>query len=580
MSHDVVDESRVSEPYRQRAEALLAAGIPLDLTVPAAAEYARQCEHLLENIGDRDSAVAIKLRSAALIVPSALRSAQCDLDVAADRADELSRVAQAHDDEAVRAYALAAWGTTRPGPEHSARRVHAAEELLDIAGRTNEVPLIPVGYSLLLTGLLEQGDIRSLDIELLERRSGVDVLRKKPHANPAVWFRCLRLILDGEADEAEEHARMIFEQSPRSGTVARALFTTQLGMIRWMQGRVDGAEEGFLASRREYPEQLLWPASLAWLWRLQGRLTSSEALLRTLPPPHEVPRDRYWLSTITVLGEIATMTGSRENARQLRELLLPFADQLVPVGIGVSFWGTAARTLGLLEERLGLIDDAREHLERAIETSGRIGALAWHAEAQIELAEFALRHGMTDVPAYELLAEARRTSAARGFAALEQRAMPQPRINVLGRFEVLSLGGERAEWTSRKARELLKMLVAAQGAPTPREVFMDVLWPNENPAILNNRFSVAVNVIRRALDPEKLRPTQHHVVTDGDSIRLNTAHVDIDVERFLMLARRADAASRKAATELYRGVAFPEDLYADWAVEIRDHASHVRSLLD
>src|SRR5690606_2504103 len=186
------------------------------------------------------------------------------------------------------------------------------------------------------------------------------------HENPAAWFQCLRLILDGEAELAEQQATLLYEQSPPPGTIARVLYTTQIGMIRWMQGRIDGAEEGFLASRREYPDQLFWPASLAWLWLVQGRRTSSEALLQSLPPPDEIPRDRYWLSTVTVLAEIATLSGSLENAMQLRELLVPFAAHLVPVGIGVSFWGTAARSLGLLEERLGMLEEAREHLELAV----------------------------------------------------------------------------------------------------------------------------------------------------------------------------------------------------------------------
>lgn len=577
---DRVVESRIDGgSAAHRAETLLGAGIPLGLTVQAAATYVQGCQEVLDDLASTDSLLAIKLRAAQIIAPSALQSAQSDLDSAAAAADELRQSAERLGDPVALAYASAAWGMTRPGPEHTARRVRVANEILDVASRHDENALVPAGYALLLTGLLEQGEIRSLDTELLERRAAATARHGSPQDNPALWFRCLRLILDGDAEGAEQQAKALVDQSPKSGTVAEALYTTQLGMIRWMQGRVDGAEEGFLRSRREYPEQLLWPASLAWLWLLQGRRTSGETLLRSLPPLEEIPRDRYWLSTMTVLAEIARISGSRGNAVRLRELLLSYAAHLVPVGIGVSFWGTAARTLGLLEERLGLLEDARAHLELAIEMSARIGALAWHAEAQIELAEFGLRHDLTDVPSYDLLSEARRTAEARGFAALAQRAMHPPRIRVLGGFEVVSLCGKRAEWTSRKARELLKMLVAARGVATSREVFMDVLWPGEPPSSLSNRFSVAVNVIRRALDPEKMRPTQHHVVTEGDAVRLAVDHLDIDLERFLSLARRTDDASIRAASKLYRGAAFSEEPYADWAVEVRDHAEQLHRRL-
>lgn len=123
------------------------------------------------------------------------------------------------------------------------------------------------------------------------------------------------------------------------------------------------------------------------------------------------------------------------------------------------------------------------------------------------------------------------------------------------------------------------MLVAARGTPTAREVFMDALWPDEAPSKLANRFSVAVNVIRRALDPDRLLPTQYHLVTEGSSVCLDVQALDIDLERFLTLAARDDDASRSAARALYRGDAFSEEPYADWSVTIRDHASHQRSLL-
>ncbi len=563
----------------QDAEELLREGMLTDFTPHAAREYIERCRAALAGMTPGDSLLAVKLMTARILASAHGHTAQLDLIAEAASADEVGKMAARLDDEIARAYALVSWGFTRPAPEHAEGRVQAAEEILGIASRRDESSLIPVGYALLLVGLLEMGEIRSLDIELLDRRAAAADLHGTHEADPARWFRCLRSILDGDTESAEQQAEELFARSRHHGTHARALYTTQMGMIRWMQGRIDGAEEGFLAARREYPEQLLWTASLAWLWLLQGRRASGEALLRTLPDLEDIPRDRYWLSTVTVLAEIARVHGSREDAERHRWTLLPFAERLVPVGVGVAFWGTCARSLGLLEERLGLLDAARSHLELAVALSNRLGALAWHAEAQIELAEFAIRHELADVPAYELLAEARATSQARGFAALARRAMHRPRIRVLGGFEVVSLCGTRADWTSRKARELLKMLVAARGVGTSREVFMEVLWPGESPARLSNRFSVAVNVIRRALDPDRLLPTQHHLVTEGDSVRLDTGHLDIDLERFLSLAQRGDDASRRAARALYRGEAFSDEPYTDWAVTVRDHASHLRGAL-
>lgn len=574
------DHLQSASVTEQNVVGLLGTSLPIALAAQTAREYAEQCRKALAALPAGDSSAAVKLATARVLATARFAGAFDTADTEAQEVEQITAMAERLDDDLARAYALVAWGFTHSAPEHTDARVRAAHQILATAARHDDNVLVPAAYVLLLVGLLEQGEIRRLDIALLDQRTSTAPHSGDQHANPGRWFHCLRSILDGNTDLAEQQAESLYAESPRTGTEALALYTTHIGMIRWMQGRIDGAEEGFLAARREYPEQVLWAASLAWLWLLQGRRTSGEALLRSLPDLDEIPRDRYWLSTVTVLAEIGRITGSRQHIERLRLALLPYAARLVPVGVGVAFWGTAARTLGLLEEHLGLLHEARAHLELAVEMSSRIGALAWYTEAQIELAEFAIRHDLTDVPSYELLAEAKATSEARGFSMLARRAMHRPRVRVLGGFEVTSLCGTRAEWTSRKARELLKMLIAARGVATSREVYMDALWEGESPARLGNRFSVAVNVIRRALDPGRLMPTQHHVVTEGDSIRLEMGHLDIDVERFLALACRGDEASRRAARQLYRGDVFSDEPYADWATTIRDHAIHVRATLD
>lgn len=427
--------------------------------------------------------------------------------------------------------------------------------------------------ALRLDALLERGELRALDIELREARAA-DAGSHSDPGNPAAWYRILRSILDGDAAGAETRLEALYAATHEHDPDALARYATQLGLIRWMQGRRDGVEEALLATRREHPDVALWTAALARLWLYQGRVTSSESLMRTVADLDSVPRDDYWLATVAVLAEIAAITGSREQLEAAREVLLPYAADLITIGAGIGFGGTVARTLGLLAERLGMLDEARAHLELAVATTLRVGAVAWHAEAQIELAGFAMRHDIVDIPANELIEEARATCEARGFTKLARRAMRRPCVRVLGVFEVTSVCGTRAEWNSRKARELLKRLVAARGAALSREVLMDALWPEESPARLGNRFSVAINVIRRALDPQRLMPTQRYIVTDAESVRLDLDNVDVDLERFVALTERGDDASRTAARRLYRGDAFSDEPYADWAAPARDEAAY------
>lgn len=106
---------------------------------------------------------------------------------------------------------------------------------------------------------------------------------------------------------------------------------------------------------------------------------------------------------------------------------------------------------------------------------------------------------------------------------------------------------------------------------------MHELWPDENPSRLNNRFAVAVNVVRRALDPDKITPTQYHLVTEGNSVRLELKNLDIDLEKFFELAESDEESSRAAARKLYLGDAFSDDPYAEWAERVRDHAKYLHS---
>jgi DNA-binding SARP family transcriptional activator len=138
-------------------------------------------------------------------------------------------------------------------------------------------------------------------------------------------------------------------------------------------------------------------------------------------------------------------------------------------------------------------------------------------------------------------------------------------------------------WQSKKARDLLKILVARRGRPTTRDTFFELLWPDEDPEPLGNRLSVALATARAVLDPDKRHPAEWFVSADKNAIGLDLDHVELDVELFLSaaanatrLARNGDTAgaraSRELAESLYGGDFLEEDPYEDWAVGLREEA--------
>jgi DNA-binding SARP family transcriptional activator len=158
-------------------------------------------------------------------------------------------------------------------------------------------------------------------------------------------------------------------------------------------------------------------------------------------------------------------------------------------------------------------------------------------------------------------------------------------IVALGRFAVLHSGEPvpLAAWQSRKARDLLKVLVARKGRPITRDAAAEAMWPQEDPEHLSNRLSVALSTIRKVLDPGRRQPPDHYVVADARAIALRIDHVDVDLIEFNQVADRAidlmakgdrDAADAplRRARQIYAGDFLEEDLYEEWAVEAREEA--------
>jgi ATP/maltotriose-dependent transcriptional regulator MalT/DNA-binding SARP family transcriptional activator len=166
---------------------------------------------------------------------------------------------------------------------------------------------------------------------------------------------------------------------------------------------------------------------------------------------------------------------------------------------------------------------------------------------------------------------------------LEVADRPPVEIRALGAFQVLRAGTPVpvGAWGSKKARDLLKMLVTRRGRPTTREQLCELLWPDEDPGPLSNRLSVVLNAIRSALDPERCYDAGQFIVADKTMVALDLDHLAVDVEVFLDLAGRAMAlqaaagtpaalADLVAAETAYRGDLLEGDALEDWSAPLHD----------
>lgn len=144
----------------------------------------------------------------------------------------------------------------------------------------------------------------------------------------------------------------------------------------------------------------------------------------------------------------------------------------------------------------------------------------------------------------------RRTTPASGGSAV---------IATMGGFAVRVGGSEvpQTAWGSRRARQLCKRLAVAAGQPVPREVLIEMLWPDASDGgPLGSRLSVLLSNIRRVLGGG--------LVADRAAVALDLSVVDLDLRRLLDALARGDDL---AAVEAHAGRVLPEDAYEDWAIE-------------
>ncbi len=237
---------------------------------------------------------------------------------------------------------------------------------------------------------------------------------------------------------------------------------------------------------------------------------------------------------------------------------------------------------GALELRAALDPDAAvSALEEAIGLWQDIGNPVRRAQAERRLA---LARG--GVEGRTRMREAQALLRQLGVRAhLDGAAGVDVEVRCLGGFRVAvdgSILGTTA-WQSRKARDLLKILVARRGRPVTREALIDLLWPGEDPDRLGNRLSVALSTVRGILDPHKRRSAEWFVRADKASVALDLEHLWIDLEHFLDGADRGlrlraegrpaeGAALLETVEPLYGGDFLEEDAYEDWTVAPREEA--------
>jgi DNA-binding SARP family transcriptional activator len=326
------------------------------------------------------------------------------------------------------------------------------------------------------------------------------------------------------------------------------------------------------------------------------------------------PDDLYWLCLQSLLAMAADGLGEAALCQRVADDLEPYLDQIVMWGRSYVFGMPVSEAVGVARRGAGDHEAAADAFCRAMAWADRVGAVGFGARARVGLASVL---PLDDPRRVEIASEARATASRLGLGRVVAEAdallvvpagagedladgptgasrsgerepsdQVRARVRTLGRFEVVGAGGhEPARWTSRKARDALKVLICRRGRSLPREELIELLWPDVDVAVGRSRLSVVLSMLRAALDPDRRLATDP-LRADRQSVALDLDVVSVDVEEFLAMARdglREGSVGAPDPTALVMAVALgdegdflAEDPYADWARPLRGTVDRTR----
>jgi tetratricopeptide (TPR) repeat protein len=289
------------------------------------------------------------------------------------------------------AAALAAAARRRAywGPGHLERRLADSTQLLRAAREAGDSDLTLQGHAWLIVDLLEAGDRAAVEAQIEAFTAGARQLRQPLFTWQAAVWRAMRALLAGHLNSADRLAGEALSGGIRAeGVTAPQYYSIQLLAIRREQARLPELEGPARDLATKNPNRPAWRAGLALLFSDAGRLDEAREVLAAMSSDGfaAIPRDGDWMTSMTLLADVATALEDAPSAGLLYEQLLPHRNTCVVVGIAAVCLGSTARYVGRLALTMGERATAVEHLEQAVLVNEALRAPVQLAHAQLDLA--------------------------------------------------------------------------------------------------------------------------------------------------------------------------------------------------
>ena len=186
-------------------------------------------------------------------------------------------------------------------------------------------------------------------------------------------------LVRGPLDAAESAIAAAHELGRAAGPVVNIdiVHATQLGML-WRRRLIDeelaalrSAMEAIAADSPGITSVLAGAAACcSWLGELEH---AADLAHRAVDLTARLPADHNWLSTTCLAADVLARAAPDDELEHLLTVLLPWSGWLPVIGPGLDVLEPVDRWIAALLARLGRWDEARAHLDDALEMSRRIG---------------------------------------------------------------------------------------------------------------------------------------------------------------------------------------------------------------
>jgi DNA-binding SARP family transcriptional activator/tetratricopeptide (TPR) repeat protein len=379
-------------------------------------ELIAMLERALELIGDEPSTVRVRLlsRLCGAVYYTGQQARMLALS------EEAWAIATEIDDSEARTYACAARRRALWDPAHLRERLTTSTEMLTSARRAGNLELELQAHAWLLVDLLSAGDREAVDAQLEAFTTGAERLRQPLYLWNVIVWRAMCALLAGRLEQAERLAESALATGGPGETVtAPQYYAIQMLGIRREQDRMPELEDAARRVVEANPARPAWRAGLAIVLEKAERPELAREQLEILAARDfaDIPRDADWLAAVTLISDVAVALADSARAALLYDLLLPYGEQNVVIGLASVCLGSVARYLGRLAVTAGRPDAAEEHFKRAIGANTALRAPVELAHTQLDYARI-LGSGAR---ARQLIEAARKAAAELELPAVARR---------------------------------------------------------------------------------------------------------------------------------------------------------------